>query len=332
MENFDKDYIISLIVRMFDDKISRKEARMLLSWLNEKPENKAEFRKMFMLWNSTSIAEHIDVHKAESILLKRISRRFHSNFAKWIFNTAAALFLPLVLLSGYLYFNNGNNSEYVAEIETNVPLGTISKLMLPDSSIVYLNGGSQLCYPSSFSSSERTVSLKGEAYFKVKSSTDSPFYVNTDKFSVCATGTEFNVCAYQSDSIRSVTLLKGAVAIKYSNGILPMKVNDHFRSMNNGRYSITQVSPYKYKSWIDGIMAFRDDMLGDVLQKLSKTYNYRFELKDTTIAKYSLYATFKNESIHDIITLLERSLPVRCHIIDDADSEYLGVIEIYRKD
>ena len=46
--------------------------------------------------------------------------------------------------------------------------GTITRLVLPDQSVVWLNAGSRLVYPSVFDEKERKVQLFGEGYFEVE--------------------------------------------------------------------------------------------------------------------------------------------------------------------
>ena len=72
---------------------------------------------------------------------------------------------------------------------------------LPDHSVVWLNAGSTLRYPTVFREENRNVTLKGEAYFEVQADHKRPFYVNTPSgLSVYVYGTKFNVAAYEDDS------------------------------------------------------------------------------------------------------------------------------------
>lgn len=48
-----------------------------------------------------------------------------------------------------------------------VPLGSQTKVILPDGSTVVLNSGSVLKYPLSYGKKERNVHLVGEGYFEV---------------------------------------------------------------------------------------------------------------------------------------------------------------------
>lgn len=55
----------------------------------------------------------------------------------------------------------------------------ITSFRLPDSTLVYLNSGSVLKYPSIFTGNIREVSLNGEAYFEVAKDPEHKFIVST---------------------------------------------------------------------------------------------------------------------------------------------------------
>ena len=78
--------------------------------------------------------------------------------------------------------------------------GTITRLVLPDQSVVWLNAGSRLVYPSVFDEKERKVQLFGEGYFEVEADPEHPFCVSTSEgLRVIAYGTKFNVNAYDDE-------------------------------------------------------------------------------------------------------------------------------------
>ena len=61
-----------------------------------------------------------------------------------------------------------------------IPKGGEFKVVLDDSTEVWLNSESKLIYPEKFSDKERRVIVKGEAYFKVAHEANRPFRVETD--------------------------------------------------------------------------------------------------------------------------------------------------------
>mgnify|MGYP001255209177 CR=1 FL=1 len=82
---------------------------------------------------------------------------------------AAFLTIPLLLSSlilGYLYWGATDTEEKYAEVMA--ATGSVIRYELPDHSVVWLNSGSTLRYPTVFKKDNRNVELKGEAYFEVK--------------------------------------------------------------------------------------------------------------------------------------------------------------------
>ncbi len=66
-----------------------------------------------------------------------------------------------------------------------IPQGAQSKLILPDSTSVYLNGGTIIKYDASFQNkAEREVYLNGEAYFEVAKNAEKPFIVHAADLNV----------------------------------------------------------------------------------------------------------------------------------------------------
>ena len=80
-----------------------------------------------------------------------------------------------------------------------IPRGGEFKIVLEDSTEVWLNSETQLIYPEKFAENERRVIVKGEAFFKVAHESNRPFRVETDGQLVTVHGTQFNVKSYKED-------------------------------------------------------------------------------------------------------------------------------------
>lgn len=92
--------------------------------------------------------------------------------------------------------------------------GEIREVLLPDGSLVNLNAKSSLSFDKETFNSERTLNLKGEAFFTVKKG--SSFVVKTDLGQVTVLGTTFNV--YVRNEVFSVECKSGKVKVDASNG------------------------------------------------------------------------------------------------------------------
>ena len=93
------------------------------------------------------------------------------------------------------------------------PRGGEFKIVLEDSTEVWLNAESKLIYPEKFGSMERRVAVVGEAYLKVRKDTQRPFYVETDGQLVRVYGTELNIRSYEEDGQVYTTLVSGQVSV-----------------------------------------------------------------------------------------------------------------------
>ena len=107
----------------------------------------------------------IDVQKAWLRMERRVGRQAVRRTLSLLFTRAAViLVLPLLfssLLFSYLYYATryDEKSQPVVYAEVNSLPGTITRFVLPDQSVVWLNSGSKLTYPSVFEEKERKVLL-----------------------------------------------------------------------------------------------------------------------------------------------------------------------------
>ena len=95
----------------------------------------------------------------------------------------------------------------------NIPVGCEFKIILEDSTEVWLNSDSKLFYPQHFASGERKVKVAGEAYFKVRKDDTRPFFVETADQMIHVYGTSFNVRDYPDDPCAFITLESGSIAL-----------------------------------------------------------------------------------------------------------------------
>jgi ferric-dicitrate binding protein FerR (iron transport regulator) len=133
---------------------------------------------------------------------------------------------------------------------------------------------------------------------------------------VKATGTKFNVSEYSLSNETEVTLVSGKVAVnlvdsKYSSNSTNLNPNQHF-SFNkaDGTTSVINEDTYKYISWKDGKLIFRNEPLSNVVKKISQIFNIDIEIKGEELQHYSYRATFQDESLAEILKLLKFSSPI----------------------
>lgn len=335
------------IINYLTGKATPEEIDELVRWVDESAENRRFYEQTRNIWEISNPAFEVaedDMERAQKRLLRSIddSKDWYIMFRLYWQRAAAILILPLIAYSIYQYNKISDyNEATITEQEILIPYGTHSSLNLPDGSIAWLNAGSRIKFPTLFKKGERVVEISGEAYFHVKADKKNPFIVKTDMVEVTATGTEFNVEAYNNEHT-AVTMLNGAVKVN--------RLNDRENSINleagtrilydkNGELShmMSDEDPYKWCAWKDGNLIFKDDSLAYILKKIGRSYNVEIEINDPTLRNQLYRARFENESLSVILDLIKMTAPIEYRIESAKnsgirDNKYERKrIEIYRR-
>jgi transmembrane sensor len=320
----ENEIIIRIIASYLAGSASNEDISFLEKWISESDENKKFFDQIRNIWgtvDSQNLSQVIDTKKSLDKVLQRISPAF-SRKKRWerIGKIAAILLIPL-FVGNIIWFSNNSRKAVLHNApvfsETYAAFGTRTALKLVDGSQVWLNSGSSLRYPDKFTGNNREVLLNGEAYFEVASNASLPFIVKTADLTIKATGTKFNVMGYNSDLKSEITLVDGKVSVceldKNGNSTLLKELNPDQHLVYNKSTKLVSVNnedPYKFYSWKDGKLIFRNEPLSDVVNKLSQVFNVDIILQGNTLQDYRYRATFEDESLSEILKLLKISSPI----------------------
>ncbi|SMB80147.1 FecR family protein [Hymenobacter roseosalivarius DSM 11622] len=168
-----------------------------------------------------------------------------------------------------------------------VPPGKRSVLALDDGTKVWVNSGSRLVYPVSFTGNERRVYLDGEAYFEVQHNAQKPFLVETQQMDVQVLGTSFNVTAYPGEQTSSAVLVNGSIGLIANKTTLFGKISRQLTPNQQAVYhqreqqlQVREVQVEDYISWKEGYLLAREMPLRTILARLERYYNRRITLRD----------------------------------------------------
>lgn len=180
------------------------------------------------------------------------------------------------------------DDKVIEQLSLEVPRGAEFKIVLEDSTAVWLNSQSTLVYPEVFGAKERKVTLMGEAYFEVKSDSERPFIVNAGNQTVKVYGTCFNVRAYDDEDFVSTTLESGLISIARADipsGEVKIRPGHQARlNKEEDKLQIRQVDPAIISSWRNGYFVFEEQPLYQIMQDLSRWYNFQYEIPDKATA------------------------------------------------
>jgi len=155
------------------------------------------------------------------------------------------------------------------------PRGGQYQLVLPDGSKVWLNAASSISYPTAFTGRERSVEIKGEAYFEVAKNTTMPFVVKVNDMQVQVLGTHFNINAYNDEEAIKTTLLEGAVKITKDAATALLKPGEQAilaRSSNEIRVH-SQADPESVVAWKNGYFSFNQTDLATIMRQMARWYD-----------------------------------------------------------
>lgn len=170
-----------------------------------------------------------------------------------------------------------------------VPRGGEFKIVLEDSTEVWLNSQSTLSYPETFGPSERRIALSGEAYLKVHKDSSRPFYVETGEQVIRVYGTSFNVRAYPDEPATYTTLETGTISLSLLDGtsgeVFLSRGHQAILNHSSDRLDMTVVDPDVVTSWRHGRFVFEDQPLERIMRDLSRWYDFRYEFSDPSIGR-----------------------------------------------
>ena len=212
---------------------------------------------------------------------------------------AASLLLGLVIGSVVLTKHGRREQLFYTSM---APKGSVSQMILPDSTFICLNSGSTLRYSIDGMKDNREVFLDGEAWFQVQKSEDKPFIVHTGIYDVNVKGTEFNIKAYAEDEDVVTTLEKGSITV--TSGKTELKEQSVLKpgqqlvyNKGTGSISVGAVNPRLFTSWKENKLIFINMSLRELVVLLERKYGVDIRVKDPVILDYHYDGTIKNESI-----------------------------------
>lgn len=254
------------------------------------------------VWENIEVAKNQNPAAHTAISPVVVSR----NFSVWY--KIAAVFL-LFALGSIVYLYWPANDQYI--IYT-TQYGETSSIVLPDSTVVYLNANSTLKYADNWQyKSPREVWLNGEAFFDVKrkakadkeiKSTDPEgFIVHTHQLDVVVLGTRFNVNERRGHT--KVVLHSGKVKLQASNKPdLLMEPGELAELSANADKLVKKIVDTEiYSSWINNQLIFEDTPLCEIAAILKDNYGITIEYEEE-MAKDAFRCSIPTDNIDFFFT------------------------------
>lgn len=286
-----------LLLKYVAGKVSQAENDQIGYWLQQDSKNQKKLTQLRKIY-------HISVWRSDSqaaIPTQQNSKPWRK-FTWNIVATIAILFTCYSLMN--LYFSHSTDANKYLTIV--VPAGERTQVILPDSTVVWLNAKSKLTFPNQFNGRQRKVSLLGEAFFQVTQDKSHPFIVQTPLNEVKVHGTEFNVVS--TNRYFEASLLRGSISVcnKTSTKELLLAPGMRVYTSVDGSLQKGPITNYDYFLWKDGIFFFEDATFQQLAEKLEQYYDVCIQLHKTFDPNFTYSGKFRvNDGIEHVLEVLK---------------------------
>lgn len=199
----------------------------------------------------------------------------------WLY--AAAAVIVLVVGFAYMYTSAGETFK--------TGYGNQITVSLPDGSEAILNSKSSITFDENSWNDNRTVSLNGEAYFKVKKG--EKFTVTNNLGTVEVLGTQFNVRTFAD--LFEVKCTEGKVKVTTTDTSALLTTGKAFSELHgkssNWDFNIND------ETWKEGESNFRETPLKYVIEAIQNQYEVTFEY-DTIDTNQYFTGTFSHKNLN----------------------------------
>ena len=312
--------IDELIANYLTEGLDKNALDELKTWIAASAENQQYFICQREIWFSAVSREAASVYDKDKAFenfrnrvesqkeIQSTSRRGFSLSALWRYAAVVAIIIAVGCIS--YWQGEVNVKDTFADISVEAPLGSKTKLYLPDGTLVWLNAGSRMTYSQGFGVDNRKVELEGEGYFEVKRNEKIPFFVKTKDLQLQVLGTKFNFRDYPEDHEVVVSLLEGKVGL---NNLLREEKEavlspDERAVLNkaNGLLTVESVTASNASQWTDGYLFFDEELLPDIAKELERSYNVKIHIANDSLKTFRFYGNFvrREQNIQEVLEAL----------------------------
>lgn len=239
--------------------------------------------------------------------IRKVTIDKYKNLYNWM---AVACAIFILSISTYHAFIQSNFSKQ--EITATKTFNKdIRLLFLPDGTRVWLNENSELEYPSHFLKNERTVTLKGEAFFEVKRDPSRPFIISSGSIKTTVLGTSFNIKAYGNKE-PEVNVRTGKVKVETNqNSVLLVRgykavYAEKSSTVNKQRTNVFEPDWKKVLIYVD------DLSLEEVLSKLKSDHAFTVNYLDEDLKNLKMQGTLDTrQGLYEMLQTIAFALEIK---------------------
>jgi transmembrane sensor len=295
---------ISQFKRMVDNYLagnaSRREAAIMQQWLDEALAEK-------------EIPADSDQQRQQVLDNLRVAIYEPRKTSIWKYSMAAAASVSLLVAATVYRFElqdwlNPVPIEMVTALKYQV-----KKVVLPDSSVVVLNGGTTVMYPKYFRGPKRSIKVNGEAFFDVTPEA-APFIITGPNLKVQVLGTSFVVTDSIGIQSPKVSVKSGRVAVTAETVTRQLGAAEEL-VFNKTQQQIKIYTQQEVNTgWISNKLIFNESVLSAVFSEIEKLYGVKIICGNGATAGLKFTGAFEEaDTLDDILKVISLSYRLTIH-------------------
>jgi len=238
---------------------------------------------------------------------------------KWKGRGLAAAAITALFIMRFFFPGVTKTQDVPGMTSEQTAIKQIKEIMLPDGSLVILNGNSSIRYNSDFATSaKREVLLEGNAFFHVKQTPSfTPFIVHANQLNIQVTGTEFNVNARTKAT--DVVLTNGRVNVSLQKDQTKTVFMEAGYKVNvdtlNNKLITTKTNTDLYTAaWKQREWHFEETPLATVALLIKEYYGMDVVFTEDNQRDLMITAVVSVNDFQTLINVIERTLNIDIQI------------------
>ena len=318
--NRDKLIPWDLLLKDFKNDLNAEEKKHLNLWL-ESSSCRDLYVSLKKLWFTLMRYQECESENDVDYLWNKMQSRINKK-KKFSYNIPfvrlVAVAVVLVFVFGlYFMFQSVQERKDLLAYTTYTALTGKSKVMLPDSSIVWLNKGATLSYKLN-QKDERRVILNGEALFEVYKNPQKSFVVEAREIEVKVFGTTFSVRNMENEEDIRVALLKGSVAAATDNQTEKIVPGERVIYSVEKDLIVKEKADVAFESlWAKDTLSINKMPLEEVVRYLEKWYDKKILLGESVSKNQAFTFSLTDEPLEEVLRLISRISPIQYQFNDE---------------
>ena len=301
---------LDLITRYLNNPSNQELQTEISIFRSASAENEAYFIEIENIWERSVTAGRLEEIDA-TFAVKKLKRKLNphvtvkSSAFTWFKGIAASI---LLIAMGYWAYNQSTKPTFI--IKTTAK-NQIDSVKLTDGSVVILAENTEIKYPDLFGSGAREIFLsKGKAFFKIAKDAKHPFKVVMNQSNVVVLGTSFNIKL--TNTTIELGVKTGRVMFSpYHDGATSILTAGQALSYNVQKRELITKTAENADSWLTKELVFVDTPLEEVCKQLTIYFGTDIELHNTAKKTKKLNATFKNQSLDQVLGILNETYSIK---------------------